>query len=42
MKASEERATMNMTTLIALGILIVLVVLYVGRRKSRLRREDLD
>ena len=33
---------MNMTTLIALGILIVLVVLYVGRRKSRLRREDLD
>lgn len=33
---------MDMTTLIALGILIVLVVLYVGRRRSRLRREDLD
>ena len=33
---------MNMTTLIALGILIVLVVVYVGRRRSRLRREDLD
>ena len=33
---------MNMTTIIALGILIVLVVLYVGRRRSRLRREDLD
>ena len=33
---------MNTTTLLALGILIVLVVLYVGRRKSRLRREDLD
>jgi LPXTG-motif cell wall-anchored protein len=33
---------MNMTTMIAVGILIVLVVLYVGRRKSRLRREDLD
>ena len=33
---------MSMTTLIALGILIVLVVMYVGRRRSRLRREDLD
>ena len=33
---------MNMTTWIALGILIVLVVVYVGRRRSRLRREDLD
>ena len=33
---------MSMTTLIALGILIVLVVLYVGRRRARLRREDLD
>ncbi len=33
---------MNMTTIIALGILIVLVVLYVGRRRARLRREDLD
>jgi|SwirhirootsSR2_FD_contig_61_1674484_length_284_multi_2_in_0_out_0_2 LPXTG-motif cell wall-anchored protein len=33
---------MNTTTLIALGILVVLVVLYVGRRRSRLRREDMD
>jgi LPXTG-motif cell wall-anchored protein len=33
---------MNTTTLIALGILVVLVVLYVGRRRSRLRREDID
>lgn len=33
---------MNTTTLIALGILVVLVVLYVGRRRARLRREDLD
>ena len=33
---------MNMTTVIALGVLIVLVVLYVGRRRARLRREDLD
>ncbi len=33
---------MNMTTIIALRILIVLVVLYVGRRRARLRREDLD
>ena len=33
---------MNTTTWIALGILVVLVVLYVGRRRARLRREDLD
>jgi hypothetical protein len=33
---------MNMTSLIALALLIVLVVLYVGRRRARLRREDLD
>jgi hypothetical protein len=33
---------MNMTTLISLGVLVVLVVLYVGRRRARLRREDLD
>ena len=33
---------MNMTTLIPLAILVVLVVLYVGRRRARLRREDLD
>lgn len=33
---------MNTTTLIALGVLVVLVVLYLGRRRSRLRREDID
>jgi hypothetical protein len=33
---------MNTTTIIALVFLVVLVVLYVGRRRSRLRREDLD
>ena len=33
---------MNTTTMIAVGILVVLVVLYVGRRRARLRREDLD
>jgi hypothetical protein len=33
---------MNTTTLISLGILVVLVVLYVARRRSRLRREDID
>lgn len=33
---------MSMTSMISLGILIVLVILYVGRRRSRLRREDLD
>jgi hypothetical protein len=33
---------MNMTTMISLAVLIVLVVLYVGRRRARLRREDLD
>jgi hypothetical protein len=33
---------MNTTTIIALVFLIVLVVLYVGRRRARLRREDLD
>jgi LPXTG-motif cell wall-anchored protein len=33
---------MNTTTMIALGFLVVLVILYVGRRRSRLRREDLD
>jgi hypothetical protein len=33
---------MNTTTWIAVGILVVLVVLYVGRRRARLRREDLD
>jgi hypothetical protein len=33
---------MNTTSMIALGVLIVLVILYVGRRRARLRREDLD
>ena len=33
---------MNTTTMISLGVLIVLVVLYVARRRARLRREDLD
>lgn len=33
---------MNTTSMIALGILVLLVVLYVGRRRARLRREDLD
>lgn len=33
---------MNTTTMIALAFLVVLVVLYVGRRRARLRREDLD
>jgi len=33
---------MNMTSMISLGVLVVLVVLYVGRRRARLRREDLD
>jgi hypothetical protein len=33
-----------MTTLqmISLAVLVVLVVLYVGRRRARLRREDLE
>jgi hypothetical protein len=33
---------MNTTTMIALAVLVVLVILYVGRRRARLRREDLD
>jgi hypothetical protein len=33
---------MNTTSLIALAVLVVLVVLYVGRRRARLRREDMD
>jgi hypothetical protein len=33
---------MNTTSLIALGVLVVLVILYVGRRRARLRREDID
>jgi hypothetical protein len=30
---------MNMTTLISLGILVVLVIIYMARRKARLDRE---
>jgi hypothetical protein len=33
---------MNTTSLIALGFLVVMVVLYIGRRRARLRREDID
>ena len=31
---------MNGTSLIAFGVMVVLVVLYVMRRKARLKRED--
>ena len=31
---------MNTTSLISLGILVVLLVLYIMRRKARLSRED--
>jgi len=31
---------MNTTTLISLGVLVVLLVLYMMRRKARLSRED--
>jgi len=33
---------MNTTSMISLAVLVVLVVLYVARRRARLRREDLD
>jgi hypothetical protein len=33
---------MNTVSIAALVILVVLVVLYVGRRRARLRREDLE
>ena len=33
---------MSTTSWIALAVMIVLVVVYVGRRRARLRREDLD
>lgn len=33
---------MNTTSLIALGVLVVLVLLYLGRRKARLDREAGD
>lgn len=31
---------MNTTSLISLGVLVVLLVLYMARRKARLSRED--
>ena len=33
---------MDMTTMISLAVLVVLVGVYVARRRARLRREDLD
>ena len=33
---------MTTTTWVALGLLVVFVVLYLGRRKSRLKREEGD
>jgi len=33
---------MNTYSIIALAILVLLVVMYVGRRRARLRREDLE
>jgi hypothetical protein len=33
---------MNTVSIVALAILVLLVVLYVGRRRARLRREDLE
>ena len=33
---------MNTTTYVMLGVLVVLIVLYVMRRKSRLGREDME
>jgi hypothetical protein len=33
---------MSTTSIVALVILVVLVMLYVGRRRARLRREDLE
>ena len=33
---------MTTTTYVMLGVLAVLIVLYVMRRKSRLSREDMD
>jgi hypothetical protein len=33
---------MNNTTLISLAVLMVFVILYVLRRRSRLKREDID
>jgi hypothetical protein len=33
---------MNTMSIVALVILVVLVMMYVGRRRARLRREDLE
>ena len=33
---------MNITTMISLAVLVVCVLMYVARRRARLRREDLD
>jgi LPXTG-motif cell wall-anchored protein len=33
---------MNTTTYVLLGVLVVLIVLYLMRRKSRLSREDME
>ena len=33
---------MNKTTYVLLGVLVVLIVLYLMRRKSRLSREDME
>jgi hypothetical protein len=33
---------MTTTTWVALGLLVVFVVLYLGRRKARLKREEGD
>jgi hypothetical protein len=33
---------MNTTQIVALVVLVVLVALYVARRRARLRREDMD
>ena len=33
---------MSTISMISIGVLVVLVILYVGRRRARLRREDLD
>jgi hypothetical protein len=33
---------MNTIQIISVAVLVVLVVLYVGRRRARLRREDMD
>ena len=43
MKISSDRSDeMTTTTYVLIGVLAVMVVLYVMRRKSRLGREDMD